>query len=108
MKDPRPTTDLGDKEAWPFEDDADEVTIRVSRYQDDGKTPSAFQAVVKNRNRKLVWGVGVMSNPVQALERAMAAFYEGLDREWPSGGEHGAKREPILDDDIDMEDLLGD
>jgi len=107
----RATTDLNDSESWPFQDGADEIVIRVSRY--DGPNldrPVAFQAVVKNRHRGKTWGVGVMASPVAALQRAIDGFYDRPDAPWPSGGEHGHHREPLIEEseiDPDIEDLLG-
>lgn len=49
-----------------------EITIRVSRYAADGKTPEAFQAIAKYRERITgPWGVGVMASPTAAGRRAL-------------------------------------
>lgn len=70
-----PTDNLNDSEAWPFSDDADEIVIRVSSWAADGKTPASFQAIVRGRDRTKAWGLGILSNPVAALQRAIDDFY---------------------------------
>jgi len=110
-KDPRPTDDLSDVAAWPFCDGADEIVIRVSRYGDDLDNPACFQALVKGRDKHRVWGVGMKANPVAALKDAIAEFYARADVGWPDGGEHGHKREPLIQkpedpEDPDLEDML--
>lgn len=104
-KDPRPTDNLADTAAWPFWDGADEVVIRVSRYEEDMRTPACFQVVVKHQDRTKIWGVAVLANPVAAIMQAIAHFYERDGEPWPNGGEVGKKREPLIEDP-DLEDLL--
>lgn len=108
---PLPTKNLGDADAWPFEDGADEIVIRVSRYKDDLKTPASFQAIVRGQDRTKLWGVGVRANPVAAIQAAIESFFR------PSGGpsqaEITAEEQAIRRDrprgpeaDLDLEDLL--
>ena len=84
-------------EAWPFEDGAEEVVVRVSRYAEDGVTPVCYQAIAKSRDRTKVWGVGIGANPVLCIERAISEFHKNRDKPWPSGGLHGISRSPLLD-----------
>ena len=52
--------------------DLAEITIRVSRYAADGKTPAAFHAIAKHRSRIAgPWGVGVTSSGSTAARRAL-------------------------------------
>jgi hypothetical protein len=50
---------------------ASEITVRVSRYDNDGRTPAAYQGFVKHRDATRPWGVGVMASPGAALEQAL-------------------------------------
>lgn len=79
---PLATDNLGDNAAWPFEDGAEEIVIRVCRYDAENK-PSSYQAIVRGRDRRTVWGVGIRANPVIALQRAIENFFEpkAADRE---------------------------
>ena len=54
-----------------FASGRDEITVRVSRYAADGRTPEAFQALVKHQNRTVTWGCGVRGEPVSALRAAL-------------------------------------
>lgn len=96
--DPRPTTDLNNDEAWPFGDGVDEITIRVSRYDLSTKParPAAFQALAKRADRTKVWGVGVSGSPVAAIQKAVRESYERAEVSWPSGGEAGLSRAPLV------------
>lgn len=83
MDDPRPTDDLSDLAAWPTtEDGAQEVILRVSRW--DGDKPACYQALVKHRDASRVWGVGIAPNPVVALNRAIREFYARNEDQWPA------------------------
>ena len=93
LSDPRPTDDLGCTEAWPFEDGAVEVILRVGSYQD-----GTFQAIVKSGDATAPWGVGVDTNPVLALDQAIRRYYEGNPPR-PTGGDDEYEKE--------VEDLLG-
>jgi hypothetical protein len=53
-----------------FASGATEITVRVSRYGNDGR-PAAYQSIVKNRDATRPWGVGVMASPGAALEQAL-------------------------------------
>lgn len=123
-EDPRPTDRLDDTAAWPFaEDGAEEIVIRVSRYADDNETPAAYQAIVKHRDRRRIWGVGITSDPVTALMKAISEFYARAEDGWPDGQPHGEHREALLsrerstdevkavpeeeDDELSIEDMLG-
>lgn len=57
----------------------EEITIRVSRYAADGRTPEAFQAIAKYRGRTAgPWGVGVMASASAATRHSLApAVSEG-------------------------------
>lgn len=55
-----------------FAQGADEITIRVSRYAADLKTPEAFQCLIKFQNRTLAWKVGIRADPVLSLEAALS------------------------------------
>lgn len=105
---PSDYSDLSDTDAWPFLEGAEEIVLRISRYEQDGRTPACYQAVVKGQNRSRVWGVGVYANPVVALREAIAEFRRRDGVGWPDGGENGHKREPVLahDDEPDVDDLL--
>lgn len=72
----RATEDLNDVAAYPFADGADEIVLRVSRYEPDGKTPACYQCIVRGSNRNRLWGLGISANPVAALSRAMQTFYD--------------------------------
>jgi len=87
-----PSDDLNDETAWPFEAGADEIVIRVSRYEADLKTPAAFQAIVRGQDRTKEWGVGVRANSVAAITAAIESFMR-------------PKIEPE-EVEIDVEDLL--
>ena len=124
MEDPRPTENLGDAAAWPFEDGVDEIVIRVTGYKADGVTPSSYQAIAKRRDRTNIWGVGSRANPVMAILKAISEVYSRADDGWPDGKAHGFTREPLFtgasaaevaqaeeiaepdDDELDIEDLL--
>lgn len=103
--------DLNDSGTWPFPEGAEEIVIRVSRY--DGPNldkPVAYQAIVKGRNRNRVWGVGVMASPVAALTRAIEDFRGRPEAAWPSGKPAGNHREPLVEEaapDEDVDDFLG-
>lgn len=94
-RDPRPTKDLSDVAAWPLYDGFDEITIKVSSYAADGEYPSEFQAIVKHRNRTLVWGCGVDPNPLQALETAIRTAYE---RSWQGEDPETEEADPSIED----------
>ena len=116
-EDSRATDNLADLAAWPFKDGAEEIVIRVARYEKDCVTPASFQALVKHRDRTIVWGIGCTADPVTSLMRAIHTFYV-RNAPWPSGGEHGLHREPLIDDllggddaeetDVGVEGLLSD
>jgi len=72
-----PTENLNDVAAWPFEDGADEIVVRVSRYEADMKTPASFQAIVRGQDRTKSWGIGIRANPVAALTQAIESFMQG-------------------------------
>jgi hypothetical protein len=96
---PLSSEDLNDVAAWPFPDGADEITIRVSRYEADLTTPLTFQAIVRGQDRTRVWGVGVRKNPVAALLRAFESFYSPKP-------DIAVEDEPGELTDSDIEDLL--
>ncbi|AIT13265.1 hypothetical protein DSS3P1_30 [Ruegeria phage DSS3-P1] len=72
---PLPTEDLNDNAAWPFGDGADEIVIRVCRYEDDLRTPASFQAIVRGQDRTRVWGIGIRRTPVASLAAAIESFF---------------------------------
>lgn len=74
-KSPLPTTDLSDNAAWPFQDGCEEITIRVSRYGPDGKTPAAYQAIARAPKPSRNYGLGVRTNPVAAVQAAIETFF---------------------------------
>ncbi len=58
-----------------------EVTIRVSRYETDGRTPACYQAIAKHRDRiSGPWGVGMTATPASALRHALEPPAAPLDR----------------------------
>jgi hypothetical protein len=72
---PLPTTDLNSVEAWPFAEGVDQIVLRVSRYEEDGTTPAAFQAVVTGRDPRR-GSIGILANPVSALSWAIDMFFD--------------------------------
>lgn len=58
----------------------DEIVVRVTQYDYKKQRehpfglPKEWQAVVKHRDRRRVWGVGIAGDPDTALEKAIAAF----------------------------------
>ena len=54
-----------------FADGADEILVRVSRYQNDVRTPAEYQAIVRFHNRLRPWGVGVHASAETALRIAL-------------------------------------
>lgn len=66
-----PDDTLADLIDQAFNDGIDEITICVSRYADDMKTVEAVQAITKNRNRTMAWGVGVLAKPSAAIREAL-------------------------------------
>jgi hypothetical protein len=64
-----------------FADGLAEVTIRVSRYEADCKTPACYQAIAKHRDRiSGPWGVGVTATPGSALRHALEPPAKPIDR----------------------------
>lgn len=90
VDDPRPTDSLDDREAWPLGDGAEQITVRVARWNDDG-SPACYQAIVKHRDRKRPSGLGMLTCPVKSLSRAISEFY----------------RTPTDTDGPTVDDLLG-
>ncbi|MFU1607340.1 hypothetical protein ACM25O_13225 [Sulfitobacter pontiacus] len=72
---PLPTGDLNSVEAYPFEDGADEIVLRISRYEPDMETPASFQCIIRGRDRTRQWGIGIRPNPVSALEAAIKSWF---------------------------------
>ena len=111
---PLASTNLNDNEAWPFLEGADEVVIRVSRYEKDGETPAAYQCIVRGRNRTRPWGLGVRRGAVGALTTAIESFFrphpDSKTNVEIASDEHEirmarpARKLPI---DQDIDDLLG-
>lgn len=53
-------------------DGLQELTVRVSRYGADGKTPECWQALAKCRDRMGgPWGVGILASPGAAIRSAL-------------------------------------
>lgn len=51
-----------------------ELVVRVSRFEDDMRTPAAWQAIAKFRGRESgPWGVGIRANPAAAIAAALDA-----------------------------------
>jgi len=70
----RPTDHLSDEATWPFLDDgAEEVRVRVSRRDKDGK-PLCYQAWVKHPNPKVPQCLGIRANPVTAILAALERY----------------------------------
>jgi hypothetical protein len=68
--------------------DVQELTIRVSRYADDMKTPEAYQATAKRRTAVSgPWGVGVRATPeaatLAALEEVAAQVRDAFRKAHP-------------------------
>lgn len=81
-------------------DGLQELTVRVSRYGPDMKTPEAWQAIAKYRERAAgPWGVGIRATPEAAIEAALA---EGLKPKSPIP-EYASKPKPTPT----PEDLFG-
>lgn len=56
-------------------DGLQELTVRVSRYGTDGKTPECWQAIAKYRGRvDGPWGVGILANPEAAIRQALSGL----------------------------------
>jgi hypothetical protein len=63
---------LEDLIAQSFRDGAEEITIRVSRYAADLKTPEAFQVIAKRRGQMGgPWGVAIRGNAAAALRAVL-------------------------------------
>jgi hypothetical protein len=95
---PLSSSDLNDLAAWPFGEGADEITIRISRYNDDG-SPASYQTIVRGKDRTKVWGVGVRKDPISALHGAIKSFFAPKP-----GSPVGNEQEEVSD--LDVEDLL--
>lgn len=94
---PLPTEDLNSTEAYPFLDGADTITLRISRFAEDGKTPLAYQCIVRCKDDPKKWGLGIRPNPVAALTAAIDSWFQPKVHEI----DHVPGEEP------DVEDLLG-
>lgn len=91
--------DLNNSADYPFAQGADEIVLRVSRYADGLRTPACFQAIVKHRNRNLVWGIGMGPAPAGALRAAFENFKERNGAPWPDGAAPG-REAPVEEEDI--------
>ncbi len=114
---PLPTDDLNATEAYPFLDGADEIVLRVSRYEADMKTPACYQCIVRGQDRTKQWGLGIRPNPVSALNAAIESWFQPKPHETNgaitnrensirSGAKVPDKIEPPVED-TSVEDLLG-
>lgn len=63
----------------PFALGAEEVRIRVSRYDDTGK-PACYQVWIDHKDRTVARSVGILASPEKAWERAMSEFNRNLSR----------------------------
>lgn len=64
--------------------DVQELTVRVSRYGADLKTPEAYQAIAKPRDANRPAGVGVRGTPEAAALAALEEMEEGAAPSAPS------------------------
>ena len=76
------TYDLNDFASWPFLDGAQEIVLRVSRYEDGdpAKGIGAYQCIIDPRDKAVPRSVGVRANPVAALTAALEDFQKNLAR----------------------------
>jgi hypothetical protein len=60
-------------------DGLQELTVRVSRYGADGKTPECWHAIAKYRTRIAgPWGVGVLASPEAAIRQALSGMADDV------------------------------
>ena len=65
--------DLAEMIAGKFSAGAEEIILRVARYERDARTPCAFQAIVRYADRNIPWGGGVDASSEAALRIALGA-----------------------------------
>lgn len=114
---PLPTDDLNATEAYPFLEGADEIVLRVSRYEADMKTPACYQCIVRGQDRTKQWGLGIRPNPVAALNAAIESWFQPKGHETNAAITERERRvragEKVPDriappvEDSSVEDLLG-
>ena len=111
---PLPTEDLNSTEAFPFLDGADEIVLRVSRYEDDMETPACYQCIIRGKDRTKQWGIGIRPNPVTALHAAIESWFRPKEHETNkviTEREHkvrlGESVPDQIEEPLDVDDLLG-
>ena len=114
---PLPTEDLNDTAAYPFLGGADEIVVRVSRYEADMKTPACYQCLIRGQDRTKQWGLGVRPNPVAAIHAAIESWFRPKPYETNTviaarelarrTGEEVPDEIAPPDDATSVEDLLG-